>query len=557
MKCQEKVGCTKCEEDYEIFTPINSDGNQNQGKKCRKKCKSEEYRSKTTGECNSCLTCNTCQIGESLICPECDFCSKKCEFSLLKIKKSEFLIEGRGINFNLYQITRSNELKDYSIESSDRGPGFFWLKSRTGAEEAKELIIQRSNMTTGRCTVSRPVKLILQFEDDTEHKFNQSVKNLGSVLGASAVAISFVSIANVNSFHSLIVIINTNKVFNYMFVLEPQIKGILRYINQIDTLLNFDKPDLFMRLLFPYKSESWTYAVHTSIQFHESLTQEKSFFGFKLFLIGLALPLIWLMNLYYMHLKKIYSHLSKVTPRNKIQLFSKFEKKFEISYYNRIEREFKNRKKFLYRSRKFLVFKFFGSRNRYVFSLLSIFAPDFGHILAKLVMYSIYGNSTVRLYSLVFIFIWLGLLSLLTEHIGLRIYYLWHKKKFKPRQKKEFSLYLKNISFIVKVFFMVFFFLIFSKWPYFCLVVQIFLQMLDMFFRFRFAFLDCRRSNTLSIFFELLIENIVTGALVLLLSSYGSESASKFILSFDIFMIIYNVGKASLFVLRVLLSKDD
>ena len=145
-------------------------------------------------------------------------------------------------------------------------------------------------MTTRRCTVSRPVKLVLQFEDDTQRKFNQSVKNLGSVLGASAVAISFVSIANVNSFHSLIVIINTNKVFNYMFVLQPQIKGILRYINQIDTLLNFDKPDMFMRLLFPYKSESWTYAVHTSVQFHESFTQEKSFFGFKLFLIACSSP---------------------------------------------------------------------------------------------------------------------------------------------------------------------------------------------------------------------------------------------------------------------------
>ena len=467
------------------------------------------------------------------------------------------MIEGRGINFNLSQIRRSNQLKDHTIDASDRGDSFFWLKSLTGARETKELFIQRSTMTTGRCTVSRPVKLVLQFEDDTQRKFNQSVKNLGSVLGASAVAISFVSIANVNSFHSLIVIINTNKVFNYMFVLQPEIKGILRYINQIDTLLNFDHPDMFTRLLFPHNSKSWIYAVHTSVQFHESFTQEKSFFGFKLFLIAFSIPLIWLLNLYYLHLKKIYLHLSKITPHNKVQIFSKFEQRFDYKYYNRIECEFKNRKRLLFRARKFFVFKFFGSRNRYIFSLLSIFAPDFGHILAKLVMYSIYGDPTVRLLSIIFGFIWLALLSILTEHVIFRIYYLWNKKKFKPRQKKEFSLYLKNISFIVKVFFMVFFFLIFSQWPYFCLGIQIFLQAVDMFFRFRFAFLDCRRTQTLPIFFELLIENIVTGALVLLLSSYGSDGASKFILSFDIFMIMYNVGKASLFVLRVLLSKDD
>ena len=546
------MGCTQCQKEYDLHTYPTSET-----KECRKRCKEGEFRNKTTDECTSCLQCEKCQIGEILICPECDFCVQRCELKLLKIKKSEFVVEGIGIVFNLHQIRESNPLKDYSIEPSDRGNSIFWFKSLKGVKETVDLIIPRSALSTMRCIVPRPIKMIIEFEDDTERKFNQSVKDLGSVVGASAVAISFVSIANVNSFHSLIVIINTNKVFNYMFVLDPDIKGVLRYINQIDTLLNFESPDMFMRLIFPYDSESWKHAVHASVNFKESLIQEKSFFGFKLFIISGALPLIWFMNKYFKYLKRIYLYLSKITPANMVQQFSRLERTLKRSYYKRIYKEFRNRKKWLFKMRKFIVFKFFGSRNRYIFSLLSIFAPDFGHILAKLVMYCIHGNAKVRLICFVFILIWLALISTLVNHVSTRFLYLWRKSNFKPRQKKEFSLYLKNISFIIKVFFMVFFFLIFSKWVYLCLVIQIILQCIDMYTRFRFAFIDCRRTQTLSIFFELLIENLITCALILLLSSYKSENSSKFILSFDIFMIMYNVAKTSLFLFRIVFNKES
>lgn len=542
--CNKELGCLECHVGNELMPGTDSEKSV-----CMAKCVSgKEFRHLQTKKCTSCLACRFCIKNGVALCRECPICQNKCDFEYIRVNNWMFLVQSSNLFFDLEKVKTHNPYQNirFRYHSANKFNQFKIYHTQPDSNLRLQLIIPLKSITASNCSLRQSFSITLKFLKDDEKAINLKVKQFSSAMGYTTLSTVFISIAQTNSLYSLVGLMNMNKVFSFLFIMNTDIQGISKYINRIDTLLNFDESILVDFFVLDYDSHLGTEYKHISWNMGESKIQEMTLFNASYFICVLLLLAIRAMGRHYRKVKLQLKLLIVVNSSNCNFYFERYRAKYKPSFVDSMQKEFEHRRRWWNRIKRKIVVKLFSKEHLLNFVLLSTYTTEFAHLMSKLTVMVSRGSASLKARCMFLLMLWTGLFQVWFFMCAGRFWKLANLPQINQKRRfKELVLYKTNFLGLVKIVLVIMIFLFFNKYFSFCLcsilVVQLAHFSVDVYL-YRKDIAKKLMSKYRAIFL-LGLENLLTMAILVIWTAGYTSREKESSLVLDSVMLIYNLSK--------------
>ena len=257
LACKECLSleyCTKCLSPFVLvsknaFTKI-----------CTKTCKPQiEYQKNQS--CLLCSECQFCQIKGIDHCTQCPKCRKKCEFTVssqvysVNSSTSFYLFENR--DFIIERVPEVSSIsKNIQIQRISRSKFHILQTSAVQKQQAVEITISKSTITSTSCRFDEPqINLKFIFLQQDSHLLGLSIREIFTITLSSKLILMFSQIKSQLGYY-LIDIMNTNKMVNFLFILNDSTPSFLRDYNDFLRSNNYKRFPEVLQVFLELESNS-------------------------------------------------------------------------------------------------------------------------------------------------------------------------------------------------------------------------------------------------------------------------------------------------------------
>lgn len=506
--------------------------------------------------CTSCSTCRFCSFKGELLCPECPQCQKACTLQLIKVANWQYLITSESIIFDLERIKSSNFalFVKFSYQSNNNPKEVIVENTNSEQDSTIEIIFPKNSMITAQCVYPRVAAFQLQFEKDDERAINSNVRKVSSVIGYTTLSTVFVSISQTNSFYSIVGLMNTNRIFGFLYIMRVPINGIMSYINKVDTMLNFNPALLVSTFFFHNVKQLEKEYIYLSLNMGEDRVKEVLLISAGLLLCFLFMILLHIGNRVYRKMKLKIDLIGFINELNKNVYFKQFSAIYSQKFVSDLKVFYEQKNSKFQKLKIKLISAVYSKENELRFFLLTAFITEFSQFFAKSCVLIKNGSMGLKTRCFFNVLFWMSIYFHLFTQCALRFFHLYYSPSLDAQRQKELILYKSIFFFVIKVFLMLFVFITLNKYFSPCLCTVIVIQLT--FFCFVGFLLNgeikAKRMLKTEALFILGLEHLLTLAIVYVWCIGYTFGESESSLIIDIVMILYNVCKIGSLVWKVL-----